>query len=110
MNDHDQTKQLASLTKMVLASEQNRMSILRKQEHRLRISLSNLITVAAEGVAQQSGADALYQVWADSRRRSINIDLARNLAEQDGHRAALARAFGRDQVCQELVNRTKPRR
>lgn len=110
MNDHDKTKQLALLTKMVLTDEQSRMAILRIQEQRLRKTLANLIIDPTEGVAQQAGADALYQVWADSRRRSINTDLARNLAEQDGHRAALARAFGRDRVCQELVKRTKPRR
>jgi 2-methylisocitrate lyase-like PEP mutase family enzyme len=110
MNDYEQTKRLASLTQMVLAAEQTRMAILRRQEANLRKSLSDLTIDRAIGVAQQAGADTLYQAWADSRRRSINIDLARNLAEQDGHRATLARAFGRDQVCQELVERTKPRR
>ena len=54
-----------------------------------------------------AGADLLWQTWIEQRRAALNGDLSRVLLAQETARAALGRAFGRDQVTEALNARAR---
>jgi len=60
-----------------------------------------------------AGADVQWQRWIDQRRKDLNIDLARLLAEEDGLAKTLKKAFGKQVAMKGVIaaeiERAKPR-
>ncbi|MDO6729761.1 hypothetical protein Q4577_07010 [Marinovum sp. 2_MG-2023] len=89
------------------------------KEAALRAELEAL--VSSEGkrvVAQQGGlevafaqtGEALWQHWADMRRRELLAKLAHQLAEKDVLRARARRSFGRHTALTSLENESRAER
>mgnify|MGYP003626519968 CR=1 FL=1 len=98
---------IVALTGAAFAAEQARMAQIKARETMLRSQLASLDAhrqaraAGLEGAADtalRGGADPLWHQWIDRRRMALNGELLRVLAEQDRVRAALARAFGREQA------------
>jgi len=104
---------LARLADAAFGAEQARMGALRRRESDIRGTIAALdaqrkaraASLSDADPALMAGADMLWHGWIDSRRSALNLELARNLADQAAARAALRRAFGRKQASEELVNR-----
>ncbi len=86
------------------------------QEDRVKALLAELDSVRLERTgsasrepdpAARAGADPRWQLWAEDRRRSLNLDLARLRVQREGIKSDLARALGRNDVSQKIVEATR---
>lgn len=106
---------LAQLTGAVFATQQAQMGALRQAEQAIRDKLAGLenarraraLSLTDPDPALLAGADLLWQTWIEQRRAALNGDLSRVLLAQETARAALGRAFGRDQVTEALNARAR---
>ena len=108
-------QELARLTAAVFSTQQSRMGLLQQAEQILRTKLAGLdtsrraraLSLTEADPALQAGADLLWQSWIEQRRAALNAELSRNLVAQESVRAALGRAFGRDQATLALYSNAK---
>ena len=110
MDRQSQAAQLTQLSAIRFRAAQAEMAQLRLREDRLRSNLAQLIQqketqadAMRDGAAAiVAGADVRWHQWVDQRRTVINAELAQVRALQEGCRAKLSNAFGRDQAVQDL--------
>jgi hypothetical protein len=103
---------LAQIAALAYAAREARMAALRAEEARLRAVLAALgqdrrdsaaRTETGDDPARRAGADLRWHHWIDRRRQTLNIELARVLAEVAVLRQALARDFGRREAISDLA-------
>ncbi len=99
----------ARVTGAAFDAEQARMAALRRREAELRETIADLdrprhdpTTPIEDDAALRAGADLNWQLWVDTRRSALNVELARCLVAQADARIVLSRAFGRNQAAQAI--------
>jgi len=102
---------LAQITGARLAAAQARLARARRREQELSRALADLSAEAhpamPDSPAARAGADLLWQRWAEARRRDIHLELARCRADEEGLRAALARANAQDRAVLDLARKKR---
>ena len=108
MSEKEKLQRLAEVSSLMLdtkmlalerAARARQHSLDRMAELNRSAAPTDLPLVAAAEVALR------YAMWADQRRSEINLILARQTVEWVEARQEAARAFGRNQVVQELGGR-----
>lgn len=108
MNDREKLIQLQDLTRLMLDM---RLMELEKAAQARQASLDHLTELARpQPPADQNPVVAAevalrYQNWADHRRASINLDLARQTVAWEEARRSASLAFGRNMVIGKLRDR-----
>ena len=106
--------ELARITETAFDVAQLRLSKSRQREAELRAMVESLnislrdrakVRLAQTDAALVGGADVNWQIWVEQRRRSINVELAKCLAEQEKIRRDARHAFGRRQAINSLIER-----
>lgn len=113
MDRVEQAQRLAMLIATELLAVQSEMAQLQRHEADLRAKLAQVLENRGAYIADSvsgnvpvyAGVDLAWNQWVDQRRAAINTELAQVLARQDGCRAKLKRAFGRDQAIQALTKK-----
>ncbi|MEL7280844.1 MAG: hypothetical protein AAFY35_16890 [Pseudomonadota bacterium] len=109
---------LAQLSRARQDADAAKLQTIRAEEAKIRAQLAALDAHHRAGMAlpvdeklsqQRLGADMLWQVWVGRRRRELQIQLARCLAQKGAARRALQKSFGKRSALQtvqvELENR-----
>lgn len=111
MTDKSQLSVLAKITEAEFHLAQLDLAKSRSREMELRTllkSLSDALLARANSPLEEAdaaliaGADVNWQAWVEQRRRSINLELAKCLANQETCREVAQRAFGREQAVLSL--------
>lgn len=108
MSDIEKLKRLAQVSQVMLDT---RMLSLEKAARARQASLDRLAEldrpVSSGDLAPLTAAEVAlrYALWADQRRSEINGILANQTVEWTEARQEAARAFGRNQVVQNLAGR-----
>ncbi len=108
-----QLRDLLRLTDAALRAEQARMAHCNREISALQDQIAALkapgkaaqATESEPDPAQRAGADLRWQMWAEERRKALNLELAKMRAAQDSLRASLATAFGKHQATSALCDR-----
>lgn len=109
MSFHD----LARLTDAVYQADLSKLRELQERERNIRAHLQDLddqIREALESAVSQDpdwraiGADQAWRTWLARRRSTVNMELARTLAQKSEALARVRRSFARNQVTGELSN------
>lgn len=108
---------MVELSEMVFTTKQSHLGTLKARETELRELLAQLKESRLRYVANAptskidpaviAGADFQWSLWADTRRRSLNMQLANHLVLQEKARDELASAFGRKEVTRKLAQMQK---
>ncbi len=104
--------QLADLLEAAQRADAARLRDIRAQEDDLRMAIARLeARVSGHAVLpavqwqgfHATGADMLWQRWAERTRRDLQMRLARVLAQKETAIAALRRSHGRSEAAARLV-------
>lgn len=103
-------KSLLTLAEVAFAAEQAKLAHLNRQECALRDQLTNLVAdrneQAREGPsdspAKRAGADVRWHRWIDTRRETLNRELAQILARRTRVVADVRRSFGKKEALAAL--------
>lgn len=105
-------QRLVALTGAVRQAELAKFGRLAAQADLLRGQIAALdqpVTGAEElPLAARAGIEARYRLWAEDRRRTLNLQLARQMAQIETMRARCAHAVGRDDVLTKLLAQHRP--
>ena len=119
MRRAEQVNRLQELSDLRLHHVQAEMSQLLTRQRDLQAALNDLTgrrKQRADGLCGPSdaafvaGADMAWHLWVEQRRRQINTELAKVLAEQDQCRLRLSRALGQTQAINGLAQKLQRRR
>lgn len=107
-----QLRDLLRLTDAGLRAEQAKMArcnreiaAMQDQIAALRSPQNKAVPTADPDPAQRAGADIRWQMWAEERRKALNLELAKLRAAHDAQRTSLATAFGKHQATQALYDK-----
>ncbi len=110
----DQLKDLLQLAETAFAAEQSKLAHLSSQEHDLRDQLAALMSSRQQSVdrlaptpAGRAGAEVRWHRWIDSRRETLNRELASVLAKRATAVSSVRKAFGKKEALAALVARAK---
>lgn len=88
---------------------QAKMQVLQRAEAELRAQITHLDQASSDAArntkdspALRSNAHLLWQTWATSRRKALNMELAKLQVKKDALRGDLRLAFGRKSVSDQL--------
>ncbi len=111
----DQLADLLDLAQVAFASEQSKLAALSRRESAIRAQLETLIQSRAqsallkdaESAAMKAGAEVRWHRWIDTRRETLNRELAQVMALRAQSVAAVRRAFGKKEALAGLLSQSK---
>ncbi len=110
----DELSGLLRLSEASFASEQAKLGALQRDEVAIRTQLRDLIKSrdhaatqprAKDEAALRAGADMRWHRWIDTRRTTLNQELAQVIARRQLQFEKVKRAFGRKQALEKLLAR-----
>lgn len=111
MNQAKRLHELTKVTNLRLKADKARLAEVLSTESDLRRNLQDLGRLRLQRMdndaisrdaAFLAAADLNWQLWIDERRKTINTELAKILAQKEECKAILRASFGKDQAAQSL--------
>lgn len=99
--------ELVKLTELAFQRDAAPLQPLLAEQARIQSQLAQLEAAVRDArpgdtPAHMSGSVAAYQIWAQGKRSSLNMELARNRAQSEYYKDRLKKSFGRKLAAQHL--------